>query len=132
MGVVRSRRWRILFGFLTSVAKPLRPSPWRRLRTRPGRAFLNAPLTAQGLTFAFAAATGFRSAPVQAGQLEEEPGGRHFHHRCHRALRGDSLDRAGALSPGRCGVSALSLVGGLLAVGLCAYLLYAMLSPEKF
>ena len=29
-------------------------------------------------------------------------------------------------------MSAVYLVGGLLALGLCAYLLYALLKPEKF
>jgi K+-transporting ATPase KdpF subunit len=29
-------------------------------------------------------------------------------------------------------VSAVYLVSGLLALGLCVYLLYAMLKPEKF
>jgi K+-transporting ATPase KdpF subunit len=29
-------------------------------------------------------------------------------------------------------VSALYIVGGLLALGLCVYLLYAMFTPEKF
>jgi K+-transporting ATPase KdpF subunit len=29
-------------------------------------------------------------------------------------------------------VSAVHIVSGLLALGLCAYLLYAMLKPEKF
>jgi len=29
-------------------------------------------------------------------------------------------------------VSALYIVGGLLALGLCVYLLYAMFKPEKF
>jgi K+-transporting ATPase KdpF subunit len=29
-------------------------------------------------------------------------------------------------------VSAPYIVGGLLALGLCVYLLYAMLKPEKF
>jgi K+-transporting ATPase KdpF subunit len=29
-------------------------------------------------------------------------------------------------------VSAAYVVSGLLALGLCAYLLYAMLKPEKF
>jgi K+-transporting ATPase KdpF subunit len=29
-------------------------------------------------------------------------------------------------------VSAVYIVSGLLALGLCAYLLYAMLKPERF
>ena len=29
-------------------------------------------------------------------------------------------------------MSAIHVVSGLLALGLCAYLLYAMLKPEKF
>jgi K+-transporting ATPase KdpF subunit len=29
-------------------------------------------------------------------------------------------------------VSAMYIVSGLLALGLCAYLLYAMFKPEKF
>jgi K+-transporting ATPase KdpF subunit len=29
-------------------------------------------------------------------------------------------------------VSAMQIVSGLLALGLCGYLLYAMLKPEKF
>jgi len=29
-------------------------------------------------------------------------------------------------------VSAIYIVSGLLALGLCAYLLYAMFKPEKF
>jgi K+-transporting ATPase KdpF subunit len=29
-------------------------------------------------------------------------------------------------------MSALYIVGGLLALALCAYLLYAMFKPEKF
>jgi K+-transporting ATPase KdpF subunit len=29
-------------------------------------------------------------------------------------------------------MSALYIVGGLLALGLCVYLLYAMFKPEKF
>jgi K+-transporting ATPase KdpF subunit len=38
----------------------------------------------------------------------------------------------GALAPGRTPVSAMYIVSGLLALGLCAYLLYAMFKPEKF
>ncbi len=29
-------------------------------------------------------------------------------------------------------MNAMYLIGGLLALGLCAYLLYAMFKPEKF
>jgi K+-transporting ATPase KdpF subunit len=38
----------------------------------------------------------------------------------------------GSLPPGRCGVNALYIISGLLALGLCVYLLYAMFKPEKF
>jgi K+-transporting ATPase KdpF subunit len=38
----------------------------------------------------------------------------------------------GDLALGRRAVSAMYIVSGLLALGLCAYLLYAMFRPEKF
>jgi K+-transporting ATPase KdpF subunit len=38
----------------------------------------------------------------------------------------------GDLAPRRRVVSAAYLVSGVLALGLCAYLLYALFKPEKF
>jgi len=38
----------------------------------------------------------------------------------------------GDLAPRERAVSAAYVVSGLLALGLCAYLLYAMFKPEKF
>ena len=38
----------------------------------------------------------------------------------------------GDLAPRRRAVSAAYVVSGLLALGLCVYLLYAMFKPEKF
>jgi K+-transporting ATPase KdpF subunit len=38
----------------------------------------------------------------------------------------------GDLAPRERVVSAAYVVSGLLALGLCAYLLYAMFKPEKF
>jgi K+-transporting ATPase KdpF subunit len=38
----------------------------------------------------------------------------------------------GAVPPGRRGMNALYIISGLLALGLCVYLLYAMFKPEKF
>jgi K+-transporting ATPase KdpF subunit len=47
-------------------------------------------------------------------------------------LRGLALDRVGDLAPRGRIVNAAYVVSGLLALGLCAYLLYAMFKPEKF
>ena len=38
----------------------------------------------------------------------------------------------GSLAPGERAVSAVYIVSGLLALGLCVYLLYAMFKPESF
>jgi K+-transporting ATPase KdpF subunit len=79
--------------------------------------FFNAPLTAQAVLF-----RGY----------EEEICGCYFHRRGHCLVRPDSLARAGACPPRGSGMNAMYIIGGLLALGLCVYLLYAMFKPEKF
>ena len=54
----------------------------------------------------------------------------HSHHR--GAVCRDAFSRVGDLAPRRLRVSTMYAVSGLLALGLCVYLLYAMLKPEKF
>jgi K+-transporting ATPase KdpF subunit len=57
-------------------------------------------------------------------------------HRIHSGhcgpLCGLALDCVGDLAPRERVVSAAYVVSGLLALGLCVYLLYAMFKPEKF
>ncbi|MDE2050431.1 MAG: K(+)-transporting ATPase subunit F [Gammaproteobacteria bacterium] len=58
--------------------------------------------------------------------------GHDFHSRHRGALRSLALDRVGDLAPRGRLVSAAYVISGLLALGLCVYLLYAMFKPEKF
>jgi K+-transporting ATPase KdpF subunit len=58
--------------------------------------------------------------------------GHRIHYRHCGALRGNALDRVGDLAPRGRVVTAVYVVSGVLALGLCVYLLYAMFKPEKF
>jgi K+-transporting ATPase KdpF subunit len=58
--------------------------------------------------------------------------GHRIHSRHCGPLRGLALDRVGDLALGRGAMSAMYIVSGVLALGLCAYLLYALFKPEKF
>jgi K+-transporting ATPase KdpF subunit len=58
--------------------------------------------------------------------------GHRLHSRHSGPLCGLPLDRLGDLASREQLVSAAYLISGLLALGLCVYLLYAMFKPEKF
>src|SRR5579863_10187701 len=58
--------------------------------------------------------------------------GHRLHSRHCGPLCGLALDRVGDLASRERLVSAAYVVSGLLALGLCVYLLYAMFKPEKF
>jgi K+-transporting ATPase KdpF subunit len=58
--------------------------------------------------------------------------GYRIHCRHRWALRSLVLDRVGDFAARERVVSAAYVVSGLLALGLCVYLLYAMFKPEKF
>lgn len=65
-------------------------------------------------------------------QSREVGRGHHLHSRDRGAVRSLALGRVGAFPPGGGVVSGAYIVSGLLALGLCGYLLYAMFKPEKF
>lgn len=100
-----------LFRFLD-----IRRNPPDAVKAAPA-AFLNAPLTT-------------RTVPFRG--YEEGFCGRYLYRRSGRAVRADTLVGCGSVPPGRCGMNAMYLIGALLALGLCVYLLYAMFKPEKF
>jgi K+-transporting ATPase KdpF subunit len=58
--------------------------------------------------------------------------GYRIHTRHCGPLCGLALDHLGDLAARGRAVSAADIVSGLLALGLCVYLLYAMFKPEKF
>jgi K+-transporting ATPase KdpF subunit len=58
--------------------------------------------------------------------------GHRLHSRHSGALRGLALGCLGDLAPRERVVNVAYIVSGVLALGLCAYLLYAMFKPEKF
>ena len=70
---------------------------------------------------------------VRAGLLKEGSArGCHFHSSHRRFVRGDALAGLGHLAARRDSMSALYWVSGLLTLGLFAYLLYALIKPERF
>ena len=68
----------------------------------------------------------------RANHFREVARGHRIHCRHCGALRGHALDRVGDLAPRGRVMTAVYVVSGLLALGLCVYLLYAMFKPEKF
>jgi K+-transporting ATPase KdpF subunit len=72
------------------------------------------------------------SAAVALIRFGEVGRGHRIHSRHRGALRELALDHLGDLAPRGRAMSAAYVVGGLLALGLCVYLLYAMFKPEKF
>jgi K+-transporting ATPase KdpF subunit len=80
--------------------------------------------------FTNAALTG---ALLQSSTLPK--GGRHGRRiciGCHCALRRDARTGLGDRSPQESAMTTIYLIGGLLCVALGAYLLYALIKPEKF
>jgi K+-transporting ATPase KdpF subunit len=77
-----------------------------------------------GATIRFSAAVAHSFAEVGRGHR--------FHSRHRGAVRGLALDCVGDIAPRGRAVNAAYVVSGLLALGLCVYLLYAMFKPEKF
>jgi K+-transporting ATPase KdpF subunit len=58
--------------------------------------------------------------------------GRYLCCRSHLAVCANALAGAGAVPPRWRAMSVIYVVSGLLALGLCVYLLYAMFKPENF
>jgi K+-transporting ATPase KdpF subunit len=63
---------------------------------------------------------------------EKNTHGCDFHSVDPHPLCDDALAGAGSGQARRCRMNTLHIVSGVLALGLCAYLLYAMIKPEKF
>jgi len=118
-----------------SACVPARPRPPTVRRKNPDGQVCENPRHAEGIRCRYFSSqrANARSDNVRSGHLDGGLSrGRDFHSSHRGPVRSHSLARVGRLTTLGDGMSALYWVSGLLTLGLFAYLLYALIKPERF